>query len=369
MRLILIVFPITLRRIANALILLAIMIPLVAVGLWLGTGNPSRVVAYNVGVVPPDRRNVPAQAIDLILEPSSVGLTDANSLISTQIRVDSESVTQDPRWLPSGDALLVRARFTNQTWTYHLIEHGQVRTLPHFDTAAQHLRISPDGTQIAYSREIFPNRSDIFVANADGTSPTVLVEGLGDTRVLDWSPDGRYLLFAVMLKRQNQEAGVVEVATSTLHRLPVVGEVERKIAWGKQSDSVIYTLSESEKRQTRSSVWRYDLTTRNATRLFSERSTRFTNPFQYADGTISVIQLGAPRTCYKPGPFYQSTELILQQGDSQNWRMAACRLASNRLDAYSDSFNNQEVFTQFSIAPGHVMSNSEGGAWQPCPDC
>lgn len=62
---------------------------------------------------------------------------------------------------------------------------------------SREMRISPDGRYIAYDlppRENSPHR-DIFLLGIDGGQETPLVEGPGIERVLDWTRDGKWLLF------------------------------------------------------------------------------------------------------------------------------------------------------------------------------
>lgn len=75
---------------------------------------------------------------------------------------------------------------------------GSLKALKTFDWRSPlEMRFSPDGRHIAYDlplREDSPER-DIFLLEVDGGVEIPLVEGPGIDRVLDWTPDGRWLLF------------------------------------------------------------------------------------------------------------------------------------------------------------------------------
>jgi len=68
-------------------------------------------------------------------------------------------------------------------------------------------RWSPDGTRIAYVRD----RGDLVTIAADGTDPHVVLEHW-DSPDYDWSPDGRYLAYAVNDMEFNSEIWIAPAA-------------------------------------------------------------------------------------------------------------------------------------------------------------
>ncbi|MEO6208288.1 MAG: hypothetical protein ABIP77_10100 [Candidatus Limnocylindrales bacterium] len=73
------------------------------------------------------------------------------------------------------------------------------------DTSVYEAALSPDGTQIAYFDGIGDWGHSLRVMNSDGTVVRVVVDndmtsGAGHVDGLDWSPDGRHLLFAIDLQ-------------------------------------------------------------------------------------------------------------------------------------------------------------------------
>src|SRR5437762_14376284 len=56
---------------------------------------------------------------------------------------------------------------------------------------------SPDGTQIAFIRTVYPDATtEIWVMNADGTNPVQLTSNGYNHEGLDWSPDGTKIAFS-----------------------------------------------------------------------------------------------------------------------------------------------------------------------------
>jgi DNA-binding SARP family transcriptional activator len=73
------------------------------------------------------------------------------------------------------------------------IDRRGLRTTPVFEGGGDYAR-SPDGTRVAMS--FWGNEgSDVDIFGADGSSVTILSES-DDERPLDWSPNGRFLLFS-----------------------------------------------------------------------------------------------------------------------------------------------------------------------------
>ncbi len=103
-------------------------------------------------------------------------------------------------WSPDGKRVL--ASLKPKDGPYRLVwvplAAGDVQVVK---TLADHsplkVRCSPDGRYIAYdypSTDDSANR-DIFLLASDGSDETVLVAHPEDDRVLDWTPDGKRLLF------------------------------------------------------------------------------------------------------------------------------------------------------------------------------
>ena len=107
-------------------------------------------------------------------------------------------------WAPDGKSILTGFFRGGDTIEIGLLfpEDSTVKIIKTFhvhyaDSQLSGFAFSPDGRCIAYdlSRENSQNR-DIFLLSSDGTRESVLIEHPAFEYVLDWSPDGRYLLFA-----------------------------------------------------------------------------------------------------------------------------------------------------------------------------
>ena len=103
-----------------------------------------------------------------------------------------------PALSPDGRHLAVAGLEENNTdvWV-HEVGRSLKRRLT-FDTAVDNQPIwSPSGKEITF-RSTRQDRGNIYIRPADGTGePRLLVDTPLDERPLDWSPDGKYLLYRV----------------------------------------------------------------------------------------------------------------------------------------------------------------------------
>jgi Tol biopolymer transport system component len=103
-------------------------------------------------------------------------------------------------WSPDGKSILTVLTRKDRTNQMALISvrDGAVRVLKTFDQRAPgRPRFSPDGRYIAYA---FPQRpesveQDIFLLTLDGGRETPLVQHPANDGLLDWTPDGKGILF------------------------------------------------------------------------------------------------------------------------------------------------------------------------------
>ena len=97
-------------------------------------------------------------------------------------------------WFPSGDPVV--AVVNNSIVTVSTVD-GQVRQIRSVDWGLSQVRVSPDGSYLAYSRAVSredPER-DIFLVAVDGSSETVLVQHDANDELVAWSQDGTHVLF------------------------------------------------------------------------------------------------------------------------------------------------------------------------------
>ncbi|MEE9185192.1 MAG: hypothetical protein V3U39_12070 [Acidimicrobiia bacterium] len=98
-------------------------------------------------------------------------------------------------WSPDGNHVLA---VVDGSAVLVSVSDGSIKVLKTSDWRFPlEMRFSPDGRYIAYDlplREDWPER-DIFLLGVDEGREIPIVEGPGIDRVLDWTPDGRWLLF------------------------------------------------------------------------------------------------------------------------------------------------------------------------------
>ena len=108
-------------------------------------------------------------------------------------------------------------------------------------------RISPDGTQIVYTRGVVDKvndrrQSDMWIMNADGSRNRFLTEGSGAV----WSPDGTRLAFTRTGQPRGTQIWVrwmdAEGATTQITR---VDETPSSITWTPDGKSILFTMSSS----------------------------------------------------------------------------------------------------------------------------
>ena len=83
-----------------------------------------------------------------------------------------------------------------------------------------HPRWSPDGTKIAFNRDIDERKAEVFIMNADGTDPQRLTDNIIYDGYPSWSPDGQHL--AITRTGENisgDQVFVLELATLAVRQL------------------------------------------------------------------------------------------------------------------------------------------------------
>jgi Tol biopolymer transport system component len=108
-------------------------------------------------------------------------------------------------------------------------------------------RLSPDGTQIVYTRGVVDKvndrrQSDLWIMNADGTRSRFLTEGSN----AEWSPDGTRLAFTRTGQPRGTQVWVrwmdAEGATTQITR---VEENPGSITWTPDGKSILFTMTSS----------------------------------------------------------------------------------------------------------------------------
>jgi Tol biopolymer transport system component len=107
-----------------------------------------------------------------------------------------------PAWFPDGDRLLINVQRiqTAQILTDLEVLDTSTGTRSTLVTGALLPALSQDGTRIAYVRQDAQYVQTLYVANADGSNERAVIgpdQGMGSISSPRFSPDGRFLVFAV----------------------------------------------------------------------------------------------------------------------------------------------------------------------------
>jgi serine/threonine protein kinase/Tol biopolymer transport system component len=163
------------------------------------------------------------------------------------LQIDSGKLRQLPSsdfvplvWFPDGDHLLVRGRGQHSGLWKMSISDGTSRNLP--DSVGGDVALSPDGSHIAYLKT--PSATEIWMMGANGeeSHPIVEFDTLDSVESLDWSPNGKRLVYT----RHRGEFRKAEVVIETCdlqggQRTLVLSE---PTLWGVDGVSAVSWLSD-----------------------------------------------------------------------------------------------------------------------------
>ncbi len=125
----------------------------------------------------------------------------------TKLHVDGSP--DDPVWSPDGRrlacALKLQGTAASNVYVIDLARPDQPRPLTTPGPDRWPVGWSPDGRLILYVEVAKDTRYDLWVAPADGGSPTPVVQGPGKDQGARFSPDGRYIAY------QSDESGVTRI--------------------------------------------------------------------------------------------------------------------------------------------------------------
>ena len=124
---------------------------------------------------------------------------------------------RDPAFSPKGDALWFASDMGGQSDLYRATKGDAgkdwwLNTAFKLDRVGQDadveadLRFSPDGSKVAYLK----GRGDLYVVEADGKDPKKLVDSFDAPR-FDWSPDGKWIVYAKSDDDFNEDIWVLPV--------------------------------------------------------------------------------------------------------------------------------------------------------------
>jgi Tol biopolymer transport system component len=119
-------------------------------------------------------------------------------------------------------------------------------------SADQSPQFSPDGTRIAYGTNRWSESMEIFVTQADGSSPIQLTDRPGAQDSAQWSPDGRWIAFDSMGPDQTYDVFVIDAAGGLPRQLTTDPSNEHRPSWSHDGRWIYF----GSDRTGRLEVWR-----------------------------------------------------------------------------------------------------------------
>lgn len=120
---------------------------------------------------------------------------------------------------------------------------------------------SPDGTQIAYASNQ-TGQYEIWIMNADGSSPKQVTKNLGNCIKPAWSPDGTKIAF-VSDKNGNLDICSIEIASNHLVQLTETASSDTDPAWSRNGNTLFFASN----RESGWEIYSLDVTTAIARRI------------------------------------------------------------------------------------------------------
>ena len=111
-------------------------------------------------------------------------------------------------------------------------------------------RVSPDGTTLAFARMI-TGLAGIYLAPMSGGPPRPLFSGTSAIRGLDWTPDGREIVYSGGVLGQSHRLWIVSIAGGSPQPLASAGEDALSPVISRRSGRLIYARSSPDR-----NIWR-----------------------------------------------------------------------------------------------------------------
>ena len=202
--------------------------------------------------------------------------------------------TGGPAWSPDGKHLAFTDRESSQDSNGIFLlslETGEKRRLtsPPSEYRGDHYpRFSPDGQMLAFVRMQGSFQSDIYLVPLEGGNPLRLTFDNYMTPGLDWTPDGKSIIFAAVRSGRVGYWSLWRIPASGGEPLPLeVGEQGAHPSLSRQGRCLVY-----EKRNARADIWRCSGPSALPDDKTSEpfiTSTSYSNSPEYSPGGQKII--------------------------------------------------------------------------------
>ena len=210
-----------------------------------------------------------------------VWLVDANGTATRQL-TDGDDPDRDPAWSEDGSAILfTRTRDGRQgIWMVPALGGAAALVVPDAADPA----VSPDGTRLAFVREVAPSaESRVFVGPMgrpeEAKQVTTDADGRWQHRHPAWSPDGSLICY-----RAHHALWTIRPDTGEAQRLTLDNESARHPAWSADGKSVYYTSG----REGTIALWKVDVGRRSSPERKTLGSGTESDPSVSRDGRTLV---------------------------------------------------------------------------------
>jgi Tol biopolymer transport system component len=226
-------------------------------------------------------------------------LISTSACFSQNQQVDTNYATRavSAVWMPDGRSLLIAvvkyhksglAPFTSKVFNYD-VSSKQLTYL--FDNGSN-LAPSPDGKTIAFLKRDDNKRTDIYFFNTVTKKETVLKTDTSRKNSLEWSPDGKNLLYNISHGGTGQHSTidicVLNIATKQVKQITQSGKDKSYGPnWCPDSKKIVYYL---EKGDGHDQIWLTDINGSFQTNLTNDTTTHNYFPSWFDGQTILYTQ-------------------------------------------------------------------------------
>ncbi|HJS53858.1 MAG TPA: DPP IV N-terminal domain-containing protein [Chitinophagaceae bacterium] len=229
-----------------------------------------------------------------------VAMAFTSAIKSQKNKVDTNYATRavSAVWMPGGKSLLIavvkyhkterRAPFYSKVFNYDLSS----KQLTYLFDNGSNLAPSTDGKTIAFLKRDDNKRTDIYFFNTVTKKETVLETDTLRKNSLEWSPDGKYLLYNISHSGIGQystiDICVLNIATKQIKQITLSGKNKSYDPnWCPDSKKIVYYL---EKGDGHDQIWLTDLNGSFHTNLTNDTTTHNYFPSWIDEETILYTQ-------------------------------------------------------------------------------